>query len=381
MERSAYWYVKLEVTWLSNSSYLPILGKTSIPVEKIYSEEQFDEWLPLYYKNEMTGEIKVITKADAGMVVPANKDKEKKKEKKKEHIGIVEEDISLENPEDEEVFIGQNDRLQEIRRLSGITKLKRTENLNQRFMDQFHDLVDTVKAPLRLIQSNNGALRQLYSKYFTSTTNEQRELIAHKMTLLIDSNTTEGKRLGVKFKEIELSNLDAQRNSIKQSESKIRNNIYNVLSKSFLDTMIEFQDIQTQYKAMHKKTARRLFTLTNPNATEEELEKAEEMEIDVVLQQVVTDERKEKAKEALSYIKSKHQEIIKIEQSLLEIQSLFNELAVLVRSQSEFIDRIQSNVHKTKANVSKGVEELKKARYYQNHRFKITPVHLAKLIK
>lgn len=329
-------------------------------------------------KNDFAGEIKISTKLEGSV----SKEKEKKKEKKKEHIGLIEEDITVDtNDVDDEKYIGQNDRLDEIRRASGVTKLRSTDVLNQKFMDQFHDMVDTVRSPLRLLQANNAMLKKLYSQYFTSTTAEQRETIAEQMTALITANTNEGKKIGMKFKEIENSNAEAQRNSnVKPAEIKIRNNIYNVLSKTYLDTMIEFQDIQSQYKATHKKTTRRLYQLTNPDATEEELSKAEEMDIDVVLQSAVIDVRKEKAKEALAYVKSKHKEIIKIEQSLIEINKLFNDLAALVASQAEFIDRIQNNVNMTKANVSKGLEDIRKARHYQNHRFKITPVHLAKLI-
>lgn len=348
-------------------------------IDTLEREGRIDSWIPfqsIKKDQEVSGELKLI--AD----IEYEGGTREKIKKKKEMIAIVEEDIPLE--EEETMFAGQRVKIDELRRVSGVTRLKRTDAVgnSENFMSEFLQMVDEIKPSLRLIKSNNRALRQIYGKYFTSTTNEQREDLAQQMALLIDLTNGEATKLSVRFKQIEESNRLASKDfNIKNSELRIRSNIYNVMSKTYLDNMLEFQDIQTQYKSMHRKTARRLYALTNPNATNEDLDKAESLEVAQVLSKAVIDVRRDKAKDALAYVKSRHHEIIKIEQSLLDLQRLFNDMAILVAAQAEFVDRIQDNITVAKANIKSGLTELRKARHYQSHKFKISPISLAKLMK
>jgi len=350
-----------------------------LQVETIEREQHIDSWIALVPQKsgqEVSGEIKVTLDLDF------DGGTREKLKKKKETVAIVEEDIPLED--DDVSFAGQKVKIQELRKMSGVTRMKRTDAVGSagKFMSEFLQLVDEIKPSLRLIQSNNRALKQIYGKYFVATTTEVREDLAQQMAVLIDVTNSESKKLTTKFKTIETSNAAASKDfNLRNSELRIRQNIYNVMSKSFLDAMLEFQDIQTQYKSRHRKTARQLYQVTNPNATTEELDQAESMDVQAVLKQAVVDVRRNQAKDALAYVKQRHQEILKIEKSLLELQRLFNDMAVLVSAQAEFIDRIQDNITVAKQNVKDGVNELRKARHYQSHKFKLSPVHLAKLMK
>lgn len=354
-------------------------GQAVLQVETIEREQHIDSWIALVPQKsgqEVSGEIKVTLDLDF------DGGTREKLKKKKETVAIVEEDIPLED--DDVSFAGQKVKIQELRKMSGVTRMKRTDAVGSagKFMSEFLQLVDEIKPSLRLIQSNNRALKQIYGKYFVATTTEVREDLAQQMAVLIDVTNSESKKLTTKFKTIETSNAAASKDfNLRNSELRIRQNIYNVMSKSFLDAMLEFQDIQTQYKSRHRKTARQLYQVTNPNATTEELDQAESMDVQAVLKQAVVDVRRNQAKDALAYVKQRHQEILKIEKSLLELQRLFNDMAVLVSAQAEFIDRIQDNITVAKQNVKDGVNELRKARHYQSHKFKLSPVHLAKLMK
>lgn len=347
--------------------------------ETIEREVHIDKWIALTAQKtgqEVSGEMKLTIDLE---MEGGTREKLKKK---KETVAVVEEDIPLDD--EDTVFAGQKVRILELRKASGVTRLKRTDAVGQanKFMADFLTLVDEIKPSLRLIQSNNRALKQIYGKYFTATTNEQREDYAQQMALLIDVTNAESGKLSTKFKNIEESNKQADKDfNLRTSEIRIRHNIYNVMSKTFLDAMLEFQDIQTQYKSMHRKTARRLYQLTNPNATATELDQAESMDVQTVLTQAVVDVRRNQAKDALAYVKSRHTEILKIEKSLMELQRLFNDMAVLVAAQAEFVDRIQDNITVAKVNIKDGLTELRKARHYQSHKFKLSPVHLAKLMK
>lgn len=350
-----------------------------------------DEWIPLTNGkagNDVSGQLKITldVKIDTSgkEKVSAKKEQLKNKSEASSSHGfsyqIVEEDIPTD--EVEMLFPGQKDRLAELRRASGVTRTKRVEAKGQsssKFMPDFFEQVDTIFPSLRLMQSNNRGLKKACGAYF-ATTGTKRDEHAKQIAILTDTNDQEAGRLGPKLKKMEASTSVVKKDpSIKTHELRVRQNIYLIMSKTFVDAILEFQDIQTQYNQNYRNYARHTYQLTNPNATADQLKEAETMNPQAVLQHALMDVRRGQAKDAVNYVKEKHKEILRIERSMLELQRIFNDISVVVAAQAEFVDRIQSNIASAKGNVSKGLTELRKARYYQSHKFKLTPVHLAKL--
>ncbi|XP_049851926.1 syntaxin-like [Schistocerca gregaria] len=354
-----------------------LIGQVKVSREELEKEERVDTWLDLSSvkrASEVVGRLRVLVEVEE-----EREDKKKKKEVHSVTYSIVEQPV----PEEEPAFPNQRVRTRELWELSGVMSVKSVEVAGELgFMSKFLDTVEEMKPSLAKIQSNNVALRQIYGKYFSSTSNEQREELANQMSLLVDYSNAEAAKLNKLFKEIEESNAVAMKSvGIRGFEIQIRENIYNVISKTYMNRMVDFQDIQSQYKAMHRKTARKIYAIANPSATEKELEEVESLEMPQVLDHALSNLRRAKAKDALSYVKARHNEIIKIEQGLLEIQRMFNDMAVLVAAQAEFVDRIQANVQKAKTSTKEGLAHLREARYYQNHRFRLSPMAMAKLMK
>ena len=88
----------------------------------IERDQHIDSWIPLNSNKkggDVSGELKL------SLDVEYEGGQREKIKKKKEAIAIVEEDIPA---EDEEVlFAGQRLKIQEVRKASGVTRLKRTK--------------------------------------------------------------------------------------------------------------------------------------------------------------------------------------------------------------------------------------------------------------
>lgn len=65
------------------------------------------------------------------------------------------------------------------------------------------------------------------------------------------------------------------------------------------------------------------------------------------------------------YVSDKHQQILKIEQELNNLNNLFKDMAFLVVEQSEMIDVIENNIEKTRKSVTVAISDIKKSRKYQ----------------
>ncbi|XP_029078169.1 syntaxin-1B isoform X2 [Monodon monoceros] len=71
-------------------------------------------------------------------------------------------------------------------------------------------------------------------------------------------------------------------------------------------------------------------------------------------------------KQALNEIETRHNEIIKLETSIRELHDMFVDMAMLVESQGEMIDRIEYNVEHSVDYVERAVSDTKKAVKYQS---------------
>ncbi|MEJ1273785.1 hypothetical protein NN561_004658 [Cricetulus griseus] len=78
-------------------------------------------------------------------------------------------------------------------------------------------------------------------------------------------------------------------------------------------------------------------------------------------------------KQALNEIETRHNEIIKLETSIRELHDMFVDMAMLVESQGEMIDRIEYNVEHSVDYVERAVSDTKKAVKYQSKARRVFP--------
>lgn len=79
----------------------------------------------------------------------------------------------------------------------------------------------------------------------------------------------------------------------------------------------------------------------------------------------------EQARQMLADVEARHNDILKLEKSLKELHDLFLEMAMLVESQGEVVDRIENHVTGTQDYVVKAQEQLKQAEVLQTKARKV----------
>lgn len=136
------------------------------------------------------------------------------------------------------------------------------------------------------------------------------------------------------------------------------------VTKKFIEVVQEYQDIQTKFKGKYRDRLERQFKIVKPNATSAEIETAMESGADgsqMFAQQILMGAQHAEAKRALYDMQERHQDIIKIEKSILELHQLFLDMAVLVDAQGEMINQVEHFVVSAADHTNKGVDEMKKA--------------------
>jgi syntaxin 1B/2/3 len=106
-----------------------------------------------------------------------------------------------------------------------------------------------------------------------------------------------------------------------------------------------------------------------PDATPEEIDDvmADGTANAIFTQELLADRSTQAAKNALADIQDKHKDIMRLEQSIVELHQLFVDMSVLVETQGEMLDQIEYSVQQAHAYVGKGVQQLEKAKQYQKN--------------
>uniref|UniRef100_H0XJN9 Syntaxin-1A n=1 Tax=Otolemur garnettii TaxID=30611 RepID=H0XJN9_OTOGA len=149
------------------------------------------------------------------------------------------------------------------------------------------------------------------------------------------------------------------------ADLRIRKTQHSTLSRKFVEVMSEYNATQSDYRERCKGRIQRQLEITGRTTTSEELEAMLGGGTPAIFASgIIMDSSI--SKQALSEIETRHSEIIKLENSIRELHDMFMDMAMLVESQGEMIDRIEYNVEHAVDYVERAVSDTKKAVKYQS---------------
>ncbi|XP_063285117.1 syntaxin-4-like [Pelobates fuscus] len=141
---------------------------------------------------------------------------------------------------------------------------------------------------------------------------------------------------------------------------RMRRTQHGVLSKKFIELINRCNIAQTEYKERNVKRIKRQLQITGHSVTDEKFdEMLESGQINVFTCNILQDTQA--AKQALNEIEARHEEILKLEKSIVELHEMFTFLAMEVEAQGETIDNIEKNILHSKDYVESAQKQLTKA--------------------
>lgn len=147
---------------------------------------------------------------------------------------------------------------------------------------------------------------------------------------------------------------------------RIEENQYMHLVLKLTTTMAEYQRHQSTNEAFYKAQTQRQIKIkyTNPDGSAIDDSTAAQL-AEQVMENNTPSYIFQQSKDVLASIIETRNDIYRIEQSMRDLNQLFNDLAFLVNEQGELMDVILANIQQSTRYVEKGRAELKKAREYQ----------------
>uniref|UniRef100_A0A1L8DUJ6 Putative snare protein syntaxin 1 n=1 Tax=Nyssomyia neivai TaxID=330878 RepID=A0A1L8DUJ6_9DIPT len=243
------------------------------------------------------------------------------------------------------------------------------------FMDDFFNEVEEIREMIDKIQTNVEEVKKRHSAILSAPQSDEKTK-QELEDLMADIKKT-ANRVRTKLKGIE-QNIEQEEQANKSSaDLRIRKTQHSTLSRKFVEVMTEYNRTQTDYRERCKGRIQRQLEITGRTTTNEELEEMLEQGNPAVFTQGIIMETQQ-AKQTLADIEARHADIIKLENSIRELHDMFMDMAMLVESQGEMIDRIEYHVEHAMDYVQTATQDTKKALKYQSKARRVSSMQIDK---
>ncbi|KAM8777730.1 syntaxin-1B isoform 1-T1 [Rhynchonycteris naso] len=256
------------------------------------------------------------------------------------------------------------DRTQELRSAKDSDDEEEVVHVDRdHFMDEFFEQVEEIRGCIEKLSEDVEQVKKQHSAILAAP-NPDEKTKQELEDLTADIKKTANK-VRSKLKAIEQSIEQEEGLNRSSADLRIRKTQHSTLSRKFVEVMTEYNATQSKYRDRCKDRIQRQLEITGRTTTNEELEDMlESGKLAIFTDDIKMDSQM--TKQALNEIETRHNEIIKLETSIRELHDMFVDMAMLVESQGEMIDRIEYNVEHSVDYVERAVSDTKKAVRYQS---------------
>ncbi|XP_051717558.1 syntaxin-1A isoform X3 [Ctenopharyngodon idella] len=233
------------------------------------------------------------------------------------------------------------------------------------FMDEFFEQVEEIRGFIGSLTEKVEEVKRNHSTILASP-NPDEKTKAELEELMTDIKNLANK-VRSKLKNIQrtIEQEEALNSEHPSADLRIRKTQHSTLSRKFVEVMSEYNATQSDYRERCKRRIQRQLEITGRNTTNEELESVLESDNPIFTSGIIMDCNI--TEQAMNEIETRHSEIIKLENNIRELHDMFTDMAMLVESQGEMVDRIEFNVECTVDYIKDAVRDTTKAVKYQSN--------------
>ncbi|CAN4089647.1 unnamed protein product [Withania somnifera] len=244
-------------------------------------------------------------------------------------------------------------------------------------LDKFFKDVEAIKDDLKGLEKLYGQLQSANEKSKTlhnaKAVNELRSKMDDDVSMALKK---------AKFIKVHLEALDSANASNRNlpgcgpgsSSDRTRTSVVNGLRKKLQESMNQFNELRQKMASEYREIVqRRYYTVTGEKPDEEVLDTLISTgQSETFLQKAIQEQGRGQVMDTVMEIQERHDAVKEIARNLKELHQVFLDMAVLVESQGEQLDDIESQVNRANSFVRGGAQQLQVARKHQKNTRKWT---------
>ncbi|KAI5860195.1 t-SNARE [Durotheca rogersii] len=192
-----------------------------------------------------------------------------------------------------------------------------------------------------------------------SSSQQLESIVAETQTL------NAGIRDQLKFLATDASKTTDASRSVKERQ-------VNTIKAEFERELRSYQEEEGSFRQRYRDQIARQYRIVNPEATEDEVREAAEADWgnEGVFQTALRTNRTGQATSVLGAVRARHNELQRIERTLVELAAMFQDLAILVEQQEPYVEQAEQNAENTAKYLEEGNTHVKKGIVHARNRRK-----------
>lgn len=238
------------------------------------------------------------------------------------------------------------------------------EDQGKDFMSSFFAEVKIIRDAIQRIQENIDIVEHRHEDLLVAYSEEQTKKANKALDETMSKITALANNVRIKLEKMNQENKRAEADSRMglTADIRIRQSQHSTLSRKFVQVMTQYNDIQAANKRKYREAIKRQCLIVDPDIDDSTvdnlLERGETADI-------FKGKRLDEAEKALSDIRERHEDILRLERSLNELHDMFVDMSILVAEQGDMIDRIETSVAKSADYVDSARKKVKRAEELQ----------------
>ncbi|CAH9063552.1 unnamed protein product [Cuscuta europaea] len=252
-------------------------------------------------------------------------------------------------------------------------------------LEKFFADVDVIKEDLKDLDKIYSSLNSSHERSKTLHNAQEVKDLRKVMDEGVSSALKKAKLVKVRLEALDRSN--AANRSIPgcgpgSSTDRTRSSVVSGLRKNLADSMNRFNELRQKMAAEYRETVQRRYqTVTGETPAEAVVDALISTgESETFLQKAIREQGRAEVMGTVGEIQERHAAVKEVERNLKELHQVFLDMAVLVESQGEQLDDIESHVNRANSFVRGGTQNLQVARKHQKSTRKWTCIGIIILL-
>jgi len=232
----------------------------------------------------------------------------------------------------------------------------------QEFFRQIEEMRDTANQ----VQREVDKVRKLQSDILSAPSVDPKQKQELEDTMASIKKKANMIRTGLKKMEVAVEE-EEKNNPNAGAQLRMKKTQHMAISKTFIEIMTNYNQIQQDFKEQSKKKIGRQMELAGSNLTEDQLEEMlEQGQGAQLVGHVHIEGDADQLRQTISDIENRHEMFMNLEKSITELHDMFIDIATLIESQGEMVNRIDAHVDSAVEYTTRATNDTKKALEYQS---------------
>ncbi|PVG02784.1 t-SNARE [Serendipita vermifera] len=214
-----------------------------------------------------------------------------------------------------------------------------------------------VSAVQDLLKQYNDNVAQVSNLHQRSLNNIEDKQASQQLDEIVSANRRLSNELKNRIKALQAQGGDSREGQTRRQQAAL-------LKDKFQSALQNYQQVEQRHRNASKNQMERQFRIVKPNATAEEVRAVvnDEQGGQIFQQALMNSDQFGRARAAYREVQERHNDILKITETVAELQQLMNDMAMMVEEQGETINTIEQTTAIAEKDVETGYKHTEEAK-------------------